>query len=181
MKRAGSVNPVFLLDEIDKLSSDYKGDPSSAMLEVLDSEQNKFFSDHYLEEPYDLSKVFFIATANYLENIPAPLRDRLEIVQLSSYTEFEKFEIAKRHLVSKQLELHGLSKTDFVLEDEALWEIIRNYTKEAGVRELERNVGTLIRRAIKSILLDKKDKIVVTKDNLSDWLGKAKYAYNKVD
>lgn len=181
MKRAGVINPVFLLDEIDKLSSDYKGDPSSAMLEVLDSEQNKYFSDHYLEEPYDLSKVFFIATANYLENIPSALKDRLEIVQLSSYTEFEKFEIAKRHLISKQLELHGLSQTDFVLKDEALWEIIRNYTKEAGVRELERNIGTLVRRAIKSILLDKVDKIVITKDNLNEWLGKAKYAYNKVD
>lgn len=181
MKRAGSINPVFLLDEIDKLSSDYKGDPASAMLEVLDAEQNKYFSDHYLEEPYDLSKVFFIATANYLENIPAPLRDRLEIVQLSSYTEYEKFEIAKRHLIKKQLELHGLDSKKFTLEDEALWEIIRGYTKEAGVRELERNIGTLIRRAIKSILLDKKDEIVVNKDNLVEWLGKPKYMYNKVD
>src|SRR5690554_96264 len=181
MKRAGSVNPVSLLDEIDKLSSDYKGDPSSAMLEVLDAEQNKFFSDHYLEEPYDLSKVFFIATANYLENIPAPLRDRMEIVQLSSYTEYEKFEIAKRHLISKQLDLHGLDPKNFVLEDDALWDIIRNYTKEAGVRELERNIGTLVRRAIKSILLDKKEKIVINKDNLVDWLGKPKYMFNKVD
>lgn len=181
MKRAGSVNPVFLLDEIDKLSSDYKGDPSSAMLEVLDAEQNKFFSDHYLEEPYDLSKVFFIATANYLENIPAPLRDRMEIVQLSSYTEYEKFEIAKRHLISKQLDIHGLDPKNFVLEDDALWDIIRNYTKEAGVRELERNIGTLVRRAIKSILLDKKEKIVINKDNLVDWLGKPKYMFNKVD
>ena len=171
MKRAGSVNPVFLLDEIDKLSSDYKGDPSSAMLEVLDAEQNKFFSDHYLEEPYDLSKVFFIATANYLENIPAPLRDRMEIVQLSSYTEYEKFEIAKRHLISKQLDLHGLDPKNFVLEDDALWDIIRNYTKEAGVRELERNIGTLVRRAIKSIILDKKEKIVINTDNFFDWLG----------
>lgn len=181
MKRAGSVNPVFLLDEIDKLSSDYKGDPSSAMLEVLDAEQNKFFSDHYLEEPYDLSKVFFIATANYLENIPAPLRDRMELVQLSSYTEYEKFEIAKRHLISKQLDIHGLDPKNFVLEDDALWDIIRNYTKEAGVRELERNIGTLVRRAIKSILLDKKEKIVINKDNLVDWLGKPKYMFNKVD
>jgi len=181
MKRAGSLNPVFLLDEIDKLSSDYKGDPASALLEVLDSEQNKYFSDHYLEEPYDLSKVFFIATANYLENIPAPLRDRLEIVQLSSYTEYEKFEIAKRHLIQKQLELHGLDKNAFYLADDALWDIIRNYTKEAGVRELERNIGTLVRRAIKSILLDKKEKIEITKDNLVFWLGKPKYQYNKID
>lgn len=181
MKRAGVTNPVFLLDEIDKLSSDYKGDPSSALLEVLDSEQNRYFSDHYLEEPYDLSNVFFIATANYLENIPAALRDRLEIVHVSSYTEFEKFEIAKRHLLDKQLELHGLSKTDFILKDDAIWEIIRNYTKEAGVRELERSIGTLVRRSIKAILMDKVDKVTIDKDNLVKWLGKPKYSYNKID
>ncbi|MDD4077639.1 MAG: endopeptidase La [Bacilli bacterium] len=181
MKRAGVVNPVFLLDEIDKLSSDYKGDPASALLEVLDSEQNKYFSDHYLEEPYDLSRVFFITTANYLENIPAALRDRLEIVELSSYTEFEKFEIAKRHLVEKQLINHGLQKERFTLEDEALWDIIRRYTKEAGVRELERNIGTLIRRAIKKILMEKIDTVTITKSNLSEWLGKPKYDYSKID
>ena len=113
------------------MSSDYKGDPASAMLEVLDGEQNRYFSDHYLEEPYDLSKVFFIATANYLGNIPAPLRDRLEIVELSSYTEYEKLEIAKRHLVKKQLELHGLSVADFSITDEAILSIIREYTREA--------------------------------------------------
>lgn len=181
MKKAKVTNPVFLLDEIDKLSSDYKGDPASAMLEVLDSEQNKYFSDHYLEEPYDLSKVFFIATANYLENIPAALRDRLEIVELSSYTEFEKFEIAKEHLINKQLDIHGLSRSDFHLSDEALLEIVRNYTKEAGVRELERHIGTLIRRAIKTILMDKVEKISITKDNLIDWLGKPRFTYNRVD
>ncbi len=130
MQRAQVINPVFLLDEVDKLSSDFRGDPASAMLEVLDGEQNHAFSDHYLEEPYDLSHVFFIATANYLENIPAALRDRMEIVELSSYTEYEKFEIAKRHLIDKQLEIHGLNKCDFTLTDEALWSIIRNYTKE---------------------------------------------------
>jgi len=181
MKRAGVKNPVFLLDEIDKLSSDYKGDPTSALLEVLDSEQNKFFSDHYLEEPYDLSSVFFIATANYLENIPAPLRDRLEIVELSSYTEYEKLEIAKRHLVRKQLDLHGLEKESFSITDEAILEIVRNYTKEAGVRELERNIGTLIRRSIKNILMGKDKVIAITLDNLETWLGKAKYQFNKVD
>jgi len=181
MKRAGVINPVFLLDEIDKLSSDYKGDPSSALLEVLDSEQNKYFSDHYLEEPYDLSKVFFIATANYLENIPPALRDRLEIVQLSSYTEYEKFEIAKRHLIRKQLEIHGLDASKFHLTDDALWDIIRNYTKEAGVRELERNIGTLIRRAIKTILMDKVDDVVIDKGNLSSWLGRPKYYYNRIE
>lgn len=181
MKRAGVINPVFLLDEIDKLSSDYKGDPTSALLEVLDSEQNKFFSDHYLEEPYDLSQVFFIATANYLENIPAPLRDRLEIVELSSYTEYEKLEIAKRHLVKKQLDLHGLEEESFSISDEALLEIVRNYTKEAGVRELERNIGTLIRRSIKNILMGKDKIINVNMENLETWLGKAKYQFNKID
>ncbi|MFA5542281.1 MAG: endopeptidase La [Bacilli bacterium] len=181
MKKAKVTNPVFLLDEIDKLSSDYKGDPASAMLEVLDSEQNKYFSDHYLEEPYDLSKVFFIATANYLENIPAALRDRLEIVELSSYTEYEKYEIARGHLINKQLDIHGLARADFILSDEALLEIIRNYTKEAGVRELERHIGTLIRRAIKTILMDKIEKVNITKDNLEEWLGKPKFTYNRVD
>lgn len=181
MKKAEVVNPVFLLDEIDKLSSDFRGDPASALLEVLDAEQNKFFSDHYLEEPYDLSKVFFIATANYLENIPAALRDRLEIVELTSYTEYEKFEIARRHLINKQLEIHGLSQSDFSISDEALWKIIRDYTKEAGVRQLERNVGNLIRKAIKTILLEKIERVDIEEDNLVDWLGKPKFAYNKID
>lgn len=181
MKRAGVINPVFLLDEIDKLSSDYKGDPASAMLEVLDAEQNKYFSDHYLEEPYDLSKVFFICTANYLENIPAALRDRLEIVQLSSYTEYEKFEIAKRHLIKKQLDIHGLDPEKFSLSDEALWMIIRNYTKEAGVRDLERNIGTLVRRSIKTILMEKVDNVKIDENNLSTWLGRPKYYFNRID
>lgn len=181
MQKSGVVNPVFLLDEVDKLSSDFRGDPASALLEVLDSEQNKYFSDHYLEEPYDLSKVFFIATANYLENVPAALRDRMEIVELSSYTEYEKYEIAKRHLIDKQLFTHGLSKCDFVLEDDALWRIIREYTKEAGVRELERLIGTLVRKAIKTILMDKVTKVIITSENLEDWLGKPKFAYNKID
>ena len=152
MKKAGVNNPVFLLDEVDKLTNDYRGDPSSALLEVLDAEQNKNFSDNYLEEPYDLSNVFFIATANYLENIPGPLKDRMEIVELSSYTELEKFEIAKRHLIDKQLITNGLSKCDFELTDGALWRIIREYTREAGVRELERLIGKLVRKSIKSIL-----------------------------
>ena len=181
MKRAGTINPVFLLDEIDKLTSDYRGDPASAMLEVLDAEQNQFFSDNYLEEPYDLSKVFFIATANYLENIPPALRDRLEIVELSSYTEFEKFEIAKQHLIDKQLQIHGLSKCDFSLSDEALWLLIREYTREAGVRELERYIGTLIRKAIKTILLDKTTPIVIDQNNLSMWIGKPRYSFTKLD
>jgi len=181
MKKAKVTNPVFLLDEVDKLTSDYRGDPASALLEVLDGEQNKYFSDNYLEEPYDLSNVFFIATANYLENIPAPLRDRMEIVQLSSYTEFEKFEIAKRHLLDKQLILNGLSKCDFELSDSALWRIIREYTREAGVRELERHIGTLIRKAIKSILMKESVKVIITEENLEEWLGKPRYEYTKLD
>lgn len=181
MQKAKTINPVFLLDEVDKLSSDYRGDPASALLEVLDSEQNKYFSDHYLEEPYDLSKVFFIATANYLENIPAALRDRMEIVELSSYTEYEKYEIAKRHLIDKQLFTHGLSKCDFELTDGALWRIIREYTKEAGVRELERIIGTLIRKAIKTILMEKTPKVIINEDNIEQWIGKPRFAYNKID
>jgi ATP-dependent Lon protease len=161
------------------MSSDYKGDPTSAMLEVLDSEQNHYFSDHYLEEPYDLSNVFFIATANYLENIPAPLRDRLEIVEVSSYTEFEKFEIAKKHLIDKQLKLHGLSKDVFTITDQAVYAIIQNYTREAGVRELERLIGTIIRRAIKKILMENAKRIDVDAINLEEYLGKIKYIPTK--
>lgn len=181
MKKAGTINPVFLLDEIDKMSSDYKGDPASAMLEVLDGEQNRYFSDHYLEEPYDLSKVFFIATANYLGNIPAPLRDRLEIVELSSYTEYEKLEIAKRHLVKKQLELHGLSVADFSITDEAILSIIREYTREAGVRELERHIGSLIRKAIKNILMGEVKRVDITPDNIEEYLGKKRFTHNIAD
>ncbi len=179
MAKAKTNNPVFLLDEIDKMSSDYKGDPTSAMLEVLDSEQNRYFSDHYLEESYDLSKVFFIATANYLGNIPAPLRDRLEIVEVSSYTEYEKFEIAKRHLLNKQLELHGLKEEVFSISDQAIYTIIQNYTRESGVRELERHLGTIIRRAVKKILMDKIERVDVTLENLEEFLGKEKYSPTK--
>ena len=181
MAKAGTNNPVFLLDEIDKMSSDYKGDPTSAMLEVLDSEQNRFFSDHYLEEPYDLSNVFFIATANYLENIPAPLRDRLEIVEVSSYTEYEKFEIAKRHLITKQLQNNGLDADFFSISDQAIYRIIQEYTREAGVRELERLLGTIIRKAIKHILMDDAKRVDVDADNLEEYLGKPKYTHNIAD
>jgi ATP-dependent Lon protease len=179
MYDAQTVNPVFLLDEIDKMSSDYKGDPTSAMLEVLDPEQNHTFSDNYVEEPYDLSQVLFIVTANYLENIPAPLRDRLEIVEVSSYTEFEKFEIAKKHLIDKQLKLHGLSKDVFTITDQAVYAIIQNYTREAGVRELERLIGTIIRRAIKKILMENAKRIDVDAINLEEYLGKIKYIPTK--
>ena len=181
MKKAGTINPVFLLDEIDKMSSDFRGDPTSAMLEVLDAEQNRYFSDHYLEEPYDLSKVFFICTANYLGNIPAPLRDRLEIVELSSYTEFEKFEIARQHLLPKQLSLHGLKETQFSITDQSIYTIIQSYTRESGVRELERLLGTIIRRAIKKILMEKVERVDVSVDNLEEYLGKPKFVQSKAD
>lgn len=181
MKNAGTINPVFLLDEIDKMSSDYKGDPASAMLEVLDPEQNAKFSDHYLEENYDLSQVLFITTANYLENIPAPLRDRMEIVELSSYTEFEKFNIAKSHLISKQLKAHGISNKDFSVTDETLYYIIRHYTREAGVRELNRFIGTLIRKGIKEILMEKKPRIDITLENVEHYLGKQRFSHNLAD
>jgi ATP-dependent Lon protease len=181
MKDAKTVNPVFLLDEIDKMSSDFKGDPASAMLEVLDPEQNAKFSDHYLEEPYDLSQVLFITTANYLENVPAPLRDRMEIVELSSYTEQEKFQIARRHLIKKQLKAHGLKEKDFSITDEAIYHIIRHYTREAGVRELNRYIGALIRKGIKEILLKKIETIQITEENLSNYIGKQKFTHNLAD
>lgn len=179
LAKAKTKNPVFLLDEIDKMSSDYKGDPTSAMLEVLDSEQNKFFSDHYLEEPFDLSQIFFIATANYLGNIPAPLRDRMEIVEVSSYTEYEKYSIAKEHLISKQLKAHGLDESKFKISDQAIYKIIQSYTKEAGVRELERLIGSLIRKAIKQILMREKEMVEITALNLEEYLGKEKYLDNQ--
>lgn len=181
MKDAQTINPVFLLDEIDKMSSDYKGDPASAMLEVLDPEQNAKFSDHYLEEPYDLSKVLFITTANYLENVPAPLRDRMEIVELSSYTEQEKFKIARLHLIQKQLKAHGLKDDQFAISDDAIYYIIQHYTREAGVRELNRFIGALIRKGIKDILMKKITKIDINMDNLKDYLGKPRFTHNLAD
>lgn len=181
MKKAKVINPVFLLDEIDKLGSDYKGDPSAALLEVLDPEQNANFSDHYLEEQYDLSQVLFISTANYLGNIPAPLRDRMEIIELSSYTELEKLNIAKEHLISKQLELHGLDETKFSINDEGIMELIRSYTREAGVRQLDRLFGSLIRKSIKLILGDKQENVTLTKDNIVDFLGKQMFTNSKAE
>ena len=177
MKKAGTVNPVFLIDEIDKMASDYKGDPSSAMLEVLDPEQNAQFSDHYLEEPYDLSDVLFIATANYIENIPAALQDRLEIINLSSYTELEKLEIAKRHLVTKQLAANGLKASQFSIDDDALLYLLRYYTREAGVRQLERLIGSLCRKSVLAILSQNKRKIKITKKLIREWLGAEKFEY----
>lgn len=179
MKDAGTVNPVFLLDEIDKMTADYRGDPAAAMLEVLDPEQNKFFSDNYLEEPYDLSQVMFITTANDLSEIPAPLRDRMEIIELSSYTEIEKFNIGFKHLIPRQLEEHGLKANQLTVTEGAMYAIIQNYTREAGVRELNRMIAALCRKTVRKILMDKIESITVTEDNLTEFLGKVKFTNNK--
>lgn len=179
MKKAGVVNPVFLIDEIDKMASDYKGDPASAMLEVLDPEQNALFSDHYLEEPYDLSKVLFVATANYLEDIPAALRDRLEIIQLSSYTELEKVNIAKKHLIPKQIKENGLKESQLKIDDDMISYIIKYYTRESGVRQLERVFATICRKSVLAILKEHKRSIKLTKKLVNQWLGKEIFDYGK--
>ncbi|AFS71098.1 endopeptidase La [Exiguobacterium antarcticum] len=179
LKQAGTNNPVFLLDEIDKMSNDFRGDPSSAMLEVLDPEQNNSFSDHYIEEPFDLSNVLFIATANDVSNIPGPLLDRMELIQIGGYTEQEKTEIAIRHLLSKQLKEHGLKKSQLTVKPDALEEVVRRYTREAGVRSLERVIGALCRKAAKQIAMGEKKRVTVTKRNLSDFLGKPIYRYGQ--
>lgn len=181
MKKAGTVNPVFLLDEIDKMSNDFRGDPSSAMLEVLDPEQNNSFSDHYLEEPYDLSKVLFIATANNLATIPGPLRDRMEIITIAGYTELEKINIAKTHLLPKQLKEHGLNKTKMQLRDDAIKEIVRYYTREAGVRGLERQLATICRKTAKIIVGGDKKRVVISAKSLPDFLGKRKFRYGQAE
>ncbi|OAN14825.1 endopeptidase La [Exiguobacterium sp. RIT452] len=179
LKQAGTNNPVFLLDEIDKMANDFRGDPSSAMLEVLDPEQNNSFSDHYIEEPFDLSNVLFIATANDVSNIPGPLLDRMELIQIGGYTEQEKTEIAIRHLFSKQLKEHGLKKSQLTVKPDALEEVVRRYTREAGVRSLERVIGALCRKAAKQIAMGEKKRVTVTKRNLSDFLGKPIYRYGQ--
>ena len=181
MKKAGTSNPVFLLDEIDKMASDYKGDPASAMLEVLDPEQNSHFSDHYLEEEYDLSKVLFIATANYLENIPAPLRDRMDIINVASYTEQEKAEIAKRYLVPRQLESHGLTSEQMTVEDQVIMELIQYYTREAGVRQLERQIGSICRKVAKKLLTEQIQQVHVDSSLLVDLLGKHKFTHGLIE
>lgn len=180
MIKAKVSNPVFLIDEIDKLVMNERNDPSASLLEVLDPEQNQFFSDHYVEEDYDLSKVIFIATANYLENVPAPLRDRMEIIELSSYTEIEKFYIAKKFLVSKQIKSHGLEENRLIVTDEAIRLMIKEYTREAGVRQLERLFGSIVRKAIKEILVNKLDKVEITPENLHNYLGKPIFHNNKI-
>jgi ATP-dependent Lon protease len=172
MKKGGVINPVFLLDEIDKLASSYKGDPASALLEVLDPEQNFAFNDNYIEEPYDLSNVMFIATANYLEDIPAPLRDRLELIEVNSYTEIEKIEIATRHLIEKQLLANGLKAEQVSFSKDALSAIIEFYTREAGVRELERRIASICRKAVVELITDPKiTSIKVTPAVVRKYLG----------
>lgn len=180
MIKAEVSNPVFLIDEIDKLTYDDRNDPSSALLEVLDPEQNQFFSDHYVEENYDLSKVIFIATANYLENVPAPLRDRMEIIELSSYTEIEKFHISKRFLINKQIDSHGLDRDKVIFSDDAIRAIIKDYTREAGVRQLERLFGSIVRKVIKDILVNKLDKVHIEAKDLVNYLGKPIFHNNQV-
>lgn len=177
IRMAGVKNPVMLLDEIDKVSTDYKGDTFSALLEVLDSEQNRKFRDHYLEVPLDLSEVTFITTANTLQTIPRPLLDRMEVIEISSYTENEKLHIAMEHLIPKQLEKNGLKQSQLSFSRQAVWKIAGNYTKEAGVRQLEREIGNICRKAAKEILTSGKRKISITDRNLSKFLGKEKYTY----
>ena len=182
IRKAGTANPVFIIDEIDKMTKDIKGDPASSLLEVLDPEQNNKFSDHYIEEEFDLSKVMFIATANYVEQIPYELRDRLEIIEISSYTEFEKLDIAKNHLIPKELEEHGLTSLQVQVEDEAILTMIRNYTKEAGVRELERVIATLFRKIVKNLLLNQDMAFYqIDSSKLEEFLGKKKYVYMEND
>jgi ATP-dependent Lon protease len=181
MAKVGVKNPLFLLDEIDKMSSDMRGDPASALLEVLDPEQNSTFSDHYLEVDYDLSDVMFVATSNSM-NIPGPLLDRMEVIRLSGYTEDEKLNIAKGHLIEKQMGRNGLKKGELMIEESAIIGIIRYYTREAGVRSLEREISKICRKAVKNILLDKSvKKVVVSAENLSDYLGVQRFDYGKAD
>jgi len=181
MKKAKKSNPLFLLDEIDKLGNDYRGDPSSALLEVLDPEQNSTFNDHYLELDYDLSDVMFVCTANNIGNMPQPLRDRMEIIRISGYTEDEKMEIVKRHLLKKQMKAAGLKKQEFKISDAALRDLIRYYTREAGVRNLEREIANLCRKAIKDILMKGKEKISITPKGLGKYAGVRKFASREID
>jgi len=181
MKQAGSKNPVFLLDEIDKMSMDFRGDPSAALLEVLDPEQNSTFSDHYIEAPFDLSNVMFITTANVQHNIPRPLLDRMEVIHLSGYTEEEKVQIAMRHLLPKQLKEHGLEKDMLKISENAILKIIREYTRESGVRNLERQIATICRKTAKKIVTEKAKKVQVTPLNLNQFLGAPRFRYGMAE
>src|SRR3981189_1210773 len=180
MRKAKSSNPLFLLDEVDKMGADFRGDPSSALLEVLDPEQNHAFNDHYLEVDYDLSHVMFVTTANTL-NIPPPLMDRMEIIRIAGYTEDEKVEIARKHLIPHAVTKHGLDVKEWSIDDEARRLLIRRYTREAGVRNLERELSTLIRKAVKELILSKKKAIAVDAKTVSDYLGVPKFRYGEVE
>jgi ATP-dependent Lon protease len=180
MRKAKSTNPLFLLDEVDKMGADFRGDPSSALLEVLDPEQNHSFNDHYLEVDYDLSHVMFVTTANTL-NIPPPLLDRMEIIRIAGYTEDEKVEIARKHLIPNALTKHGVNAKEWAIEEDALLTLIRRYTREAGVRNLERELSTLIRKAVRQLMTSKTESLKVTGTNLFDYLGVAKYRYGEVE
>lgn len=181
MKKAGTINPVFLLDEIDKMASDFRGDPSAAMLEVLDPEQNSTFSDHFIEESYDLSRVMFIATANYLGAIPGPLLDRMELITIPGYTEVEKLQIAREHLLPKQIKENGLTKGQIQIRDDALIKLIRRYTREAGVRNLERQIASICRKSAKMIVSGEKKRVVVTDKQLESLLGKPRFRYGQAE
>ena len=180
MKKTGTKNPLFLLDEIDKIGNDYRGDPSSALLEALDPEQNNTFNDHYLEVDYDLSNVMFVTTANTL-NIPGPLLDRMEVIRISGYTENEKIEIAKKYLIPKQIKDSGLKDGEWSIDDDSIKSIVRHYTRESGVRSLERELSKLARKAVKDIVTDKNTKIDIKKTNISDYLGVAKFKYGEIN
>lgn len=181
MKKAGTINPVFLLDEIDKMSNDFRGDPSSAMLEVLDPEQNSNFSDHFIEETYDLSKVLFIATANNVNSIPGPLLDRMELITIAGYTEVEKLHIAKEHLLPKQIKENGLKPSHLQIRDSALLKLVRTYTREAGVRGLERQIAKICRKTAKIIISGEKKRVIVTEKNIEELLGKAMFRYGLME
>lgn len=181
IKDAGTNNPVFLFDEVDKIGSDFKGDPASALLEVLDPEQNKEFTDHFLEVPFDLSKVMFITTANTTESIPRPLLDRMEVIEISGYTEEEKVKIAQKYLVPKQMKSHGLKKKNFAISEKALRDLINYYTRESGVRNLEREIGSLCRKVARKIVAKKAQSYRITPASLENYLGKHRFRYDVVE
>jgi ATP-dependent Lon protease len=181
MRNAGTINPVFMLDEIDKIGIDFRGDPSAALLEVLDPEQNDKFSDHYLDVPYNLSQVFFITTANILDPIPPALKDRMEIIELPGYIEEEKVKIAELFLIPKQLEAHGLKKENLEIEENAIKKIIREYTREAGVRNLEREIAAICRKVGRKVVEGNNEKIVIDENKLHEYLGPIKYYYGMAE
>src|SRR4026207_103770 len=181
IKTGGSNNPVFMLDEVDKIGMDFRGDPSSALLEVLDPEQNFSFQDNYLEVPFDLSKVLFIATANMLDTIPPALRDRMEVIQLPGYTQLERVRIAERFLVPKQLEAHGLTDANLVFEEAALVRLIQAFTREAGVRNLEREIANVARKVARRVAADAKTKVVVKPEDLEEYLGPGRFEYGELE